>query len=34
MIKNSWEEYKEFCEREGLNPSHYESLKIFIMSKK
>ncbi len=34
MIKNSLEEYKEFCKREGLNPSHYESLKIFIMSKK
>ena len=34
MIKNSWEEYKAFCKREGLSPSHYASLKIFIMSKK
>ena len=34
MIKNSWEKYKAFCKREGLSPSRYESLKIFIMSKK
>ena len=33
MMKNSWEEYKEFCKREGLNPSHYHSLQIFVMNK-
>ena len=33
MMKNSWEEYKEFCKREGLNPSHYHSLQIFISNK-
>lgn len=33
MMKNSLEEYKEFCKREGLNPSHYHSLQIFISNK-
>ena len=33
MMKNSLEEYKEFCKREGLNPSHYHSLQIFVMNK-
>ena len=32
-MKSSLEEYKEFCKREGLNPSHYHSLQIFIMNK-
>lgn len=33
MIKNSLEEYKEFCKREGLKPSHYKSLQLFVMNK-
>ena len=32
-MKSSLEEYKEFCKREGLNPSDYDSLQIFVMNK-
>lgn len=33
MKETRLEEYRKFCKREGLNPSHYHSLQIFVMNK-